>query len=252
MDGNYDREFPRLRTGCAIKKLAVLKDDGDSDTISDAKYDRLCEAANMARDWVNAAFARIDGFYEGTTRRGQRNGWRDDRQFSHWFGAGDRTNRQIRLVHRRLKQMAKWFNNGLRIVVVQAVETGVHLIGKKRLCGNQAAYTLAPVIYLCPGFFEDRRTASRNATTLVHEVTHRLVQSLPIGGRPWVFFGHPLVKGGSGVKRTRLRYNSQADLARTLAERRPWVARRSPVNYALLCREIGTGERPRNNDPDLI
>ena len=106
--------------------------------------------------------------------------------------------------------------------------------------GASTTLIIKPAIYLCPTFFDTGRTVQRNAATLIHELTHRVVQARSL--QPHVYFGHPRL-GTQGVK-----LNRQVDLALSLARRRAVAARRSPVNYALLCFELGMRRPPVPRD----
>jgi hypothetical protein len=83
-----------------------------------------------------------------------------------------------------------------------------------------------------------------NARLIIHELVHRYVQPRAallaafgaaffgiIGG--YIMLGHPIVYG----KRVTSEIEDDG-LARDLARRRPWAARRSPVNYALLFEDV--------------
>ena len=235
LSDRFDREVKRPKKvypQVPIQKFIIWKDENGDDKLDEVWYRKLRDAAIMAQKWIVLAVKRIDDIYDGsgTTWIGRRNRWLDDTYISRWFGKGSLTNRQIRLVRRRLRKLAEWFRNGLRIHVIKA-RRGI----RRGACWGQAAYMLRPRIYLCPKFFgEDRRTAD-NATTLIHELTHRLAQRSAKSGRPKVYFGHPWVSFAKPVKSN---FN-HIQRAKDLATRRPIRARRSPVNFALLCREIG-------------
>ena len=230
--------FPAGWSGpCPIQKLIIWKDENGNDQLPPGWQQILCLAANMARDWVNLTVDRINRIWGtgGKTRRGKKKDWEGDRLISRWLGTGYLSIRQIRVVRRRLRKMARFLRNGLRIVIIKASSGG-----RRGACYSQAAYTLAPRIYLCPTFFDTGRTVQRNAATLIHELTHRVVQARSL--QPHVYFGHPRL-GTQGVK-----LNRQVDLALSLARRRAVAARRSPVNYALLCFELGMRRPPVPRD----
>jgi hypothetical protein len=150
------------------------------------------------------------------------------------------------VVKRRLIRMTRFFRWGLKFVVI-GDDCGPRSFNCNHTKNqHNYGYTMAPVIYLCPRFFQMDRVS--RARAIIHELTHRMVQVFASGGGRglglglWVYFGHPYLSRVPGSRKTVHSDDQRAD-ARTLARRRPLAARRSPVNWALLFQEIGTKTR---------
>lgn len=261
MDDLADDDF------AALQESWDAGQDHAAQHLADDEYIRLtCEAVNLAAEWLRLMRERINFIYAGGNLLHSRRRWNRDATFPYWFGWGMRTTQQIRALRRKIVRMHSWFTpgkgaTGLRIIVVK--ERGFLTTGSPRqhLCTlHNAAYTISPVVYLCPTFFDDNRIDLDRAELLIHELTHRLVQgtsaSMGLGffpGSPvlwgtasaiWATVHHPCVTGSDGECRP---ITGQGDddrrLARHLARHRPLAARRSPSNWAFVAREIGTGIR---------
>jgi hypothetical protein len=177
----------------------------------------------------------------------------------------------MHLVRKRIHRLTRFFEDGLRVVIIKQ-QRGFRSYNCVRTAHRlNYGYTLAPRLYLCPRYFDtDAMTDLDRARALIHEMTHRVFQpgaiAAALGGAvgaavvaqtvtnaaavfsgsgsmsavtSFIAFGHPVI-GTTRVTGDRM----LAD-ARRLADRRPVAARRSPVNWANLFMEIGTGVQRR-------
>jgi len=253
------------RRPCAnVRIVRVWKDRHGNDTLRPDWLQAVCAATQTAFAWTRAVETLINRIWDQRGLPHQRAGrrrhaWRDLHNFrlrrdqsrmgsfAFWFGEGLLTNRQIRITRRRIRRMRRFFERGLRFVFIrdQTGPSSYNCMHTRHT--HNRAYTLAPVVYLCPHFFD--LGADLQPRTLIHELTHRLFQgatltgaiagliarSLPVaGGMLAGALGHPIVRGRP------LNSNDQGELARRLARLRSWESRRSPVNWARLFQEVGT------------
>ncbi|MFV8752588.1 hypothetical protein ACNOYE_18730 [Nannocystaceae bacterium ST9] len=255
----------------AIQKLKIWRGQkGDRGHLADDVYiRRLCEAVNLARGWLDQTKREIREVFGGGDLLHARRRWNAHPSFPYWFGWGVRTVQQMRAVRTYIFRMRRWFYPsegayGLRFVVVK--EAGGRTTGAPytHLCTlSNAAYTLSPVVHLCPAFFEgtDPDDTLWRAEIIIHELTHRLVQrpaaltalgifpgtQLGFNFNPalWAALDHPgLTIRGGGFRRPTGQSNNDRRIARMLAHNRPLAARRSPTNWAILVREIGHDSQP--------
>jgi Lysine-specific metallo-endopeptidase len=200
---------------------------------------QLEAAVNEAESWVSAAISAIDGIWNGRTRRARKREFKKHRAFSFWFGTSIVTIRQIRILRRRIHKMGRFFHQRrLNFTVNQRQhKSKSHGCFTKKNGSFNIALTVAPVIYLCPTFWT-QSTATSRVRTIVHELTHRLLQPLALVTIPTGIFTHPWVNGRP--------VNTDTDVsgAEVLAHNRAMASRRSPVNWAFCFQEIGTRVRP--------
>ncbi len=176
--------------------------DHAAQRLADDEYIRLtCEAVNLAATWLGMMRELINFIYAGGNLLHSRRRWNRDATFPYWFGWGMRTTQQIRALRRKIVRMHSWFTPGKGA-------TGLRIIVVKErfgfFPGSQALWSMAPTM--------------------------------------WATVDHPCVTVRDGRCR---RIGGQNDddrrLARALARQRPLAARRSPTNWAIVAREIGTG-----------
>ena len=237
-DGRFD-STQRITTKNLFIKRIKVRDYGLANTELPENWKPQLEAAvNEAEGWLRAAITAIDGIWIGRTRRAIKRVFKNHPAFSFWFGTGVVTIRQIRILRRRMHKMGRFFHQKrLRFTINQRQDgTNSHACKSKNGTFN-IALTIAPVIYLCPAFWT-RVSAMSQVRTIIHELTHRLLQPLALVTVPTGIFTHPWVNG-RGVK-----FDSDVVLARTLARKRSMASRRSPQNWAFCFQEIGTRSRP--------
>lgn len=214
---------PKTRPCPGVMNIIVRKKRGGGEPFSAETEAKLCEALQLASNWawmVKQIFDKI--MKQGGTRK-KRTLWNACPPLLHWMGKAPWTREEIRKAQLRATRISRKFGKpGVRFIIIQH-DTKF----RSYLCnGKKVAYTTPSTgIKLCPLFFTNDRkkrlTKVQRAMTIIHELVHTL---------GW---GHFRLPSGKAVKST----HKQADNAVTLAELKPWRARRNPVNYAWMYRE---------------
>ena len=227
--------------------IEVVHPDGDAALPAGCR-EEVVAAVTLAYAWARCAERAIDVVVAERSKVGSRwlhhlQGTGDRGPFATWMGESPRSNYEVQKVRHRIGRIRGYLGGDCRIRVFPCVPGPRLFEGycKQDEDKQQPAYTVAPWIYICPSFFELNITA--RAWLITHELVHRYLQPRAgilaafgaaffgiIGG--YIMLGHPIVGG------ERVTGEEDSELARALARRRSWAARRSPVNYALMFEDI--------------
>lgn len=119
------------------------------------QQEALCAAVTMAAGWAETVRNAYQDIYRHRKhRRRRKREWKTSHggAFAYWFGARWTGRVTLYTVHRRIKKMQRLFERGLRFTIIKE-QGGYRSYNCNTVPAHNQAYTVAPVIYICPDFF---------------------------------------------------------------------------------------------------
>ncbi len=215
-------DYKRDRTVCpGVWKFIVREDkNGKTPFAGTSREAGLCESLRIAYRWAQHAKRVFDRIWNQKRTWRKKRAWNRCAVIQQFMGTHRLFREEIRKTRLRITRLVdkfrKWY---MRFIIVQETSGSGSWLCKP----ERHAYTTPGTgIKLCPDFFA--RNADQRAMIIIHEMVHQLGwshQRLPGVGGAWV----------------KSQIDQRTD-AITLAQVRPWRARRSPVNFGWMLMEL--------------